>query len=220
MKKQSDTIYHRGPRKRDDDIHLTPDVSYITNPDVSHEHSDVSVAPIAKFVTGLFIFGLIVLALVWGLFRYFDNREKAIEPQASPLARRGDERLPPEPRLQLAPGFGVTREDGTRVDLSITKAPPELTIPQAEYIVVREQWERELTTYDWADAATGAVRVPIAEAKERYLRQEEERARTGGAQPPQQQQQQTPSTQGGQPGNAETLPAASSSGQTTEQKNQ
>lgn len=214
--KQSDTIYHRSPRKRGDDIHLTPDVSYIHNPDVSHEHSDVAVAPIAKFVTGLFVFGVIVMALVWGLFRYFDYREKALEPQASPLARRGDERLPPEPRLQLAPGFGVQLEDGSRVDLSITKAPPELTIPQAEYIVVRKQWEEELTTYGWADEGTGAVRIPLSEAKERFIRQEEEKAKTN---PAQQQQQQQPSTPGGQ-ANIETLPATSSSGQTTEKKNQ
>ncbi|HEX8476085.1 MAG TPA: hypothetical protein VF666_18950 [Pyrinomonadaceae bacterium] len=216
MKKQSDTIYHRGPRKQSDDIHLTPDVSYITNPDVAHEHTDVAVAPIAKFVVGLFIFGLIVLALVWGLFRYFDYREKAIEPQASPLARRGDERLPPEPRLQLAPGFGVRDENGKFVDLSITGAPPELKIPQAEYIETRKKWMQQLTTYGWADQGTGAVRIPIKDAKERFI-QQQAAAQTNPAQT--QSPQQTPQQQGGQ-ANVETMPAASSSGQTTEKKNQ
>ena len=36
----------RQAQKRDS-IHETPDVSYITNPDVAHEESDVAVAPAA-----------------------------------------------------------------------------------------------------------------------------------------------------------------------------
>ena len=44
------------------------------------------------------------------------------------------ERLPPEPRLQTAPGFGVKATNGDRIDLS-------LKAPQEEYRVVRKQWE-------------------------------------------------------------------------------
>src|ERR1051325_4654165 len=99
-----------GRRKRDS-IHETPDVSYITNPDVAHEESDVAVRPLLWFVGGLTAFTIIVCVAMWIMFQYFLNRELSQELKASPLARRGEETLPPEPRLQLAPGFGVRSEE-------------------------------------------------------------------------------------------------------------
>src|SRR5437763_13665331 len=95
-----------GRRKRDS-IHETPDVSYITNPDVAHEESDVAVRPLLWFVGGLTVFPIIVSVVVLLTFIYFQTREEAQELEASPLARPGAERLPPEPRLQLGPGCGV-----------------------------------------------------------------------------------------------------------------
>jgi hypothetical protein len=213
--KERDTIYHRGGKPRDD-IHLTPDVSYITNPDVAHEHTDVSVKPIAWFVVALFIFGVVVSVLMWALFGYFDKRERAIEPPASPLARRGEERLPPEPRLQLAPGFEVKTDDGKKIDLSVTGAQADLKVPQAEYWLVRQEWERQLKGYGWADESAGQVRIPIEEAMKLMLKREQEKAQGAPpAQTPQGQQQSTPES-----GAGETIPAASSSGKTLEKKNQ
>ena len=201
--------------RRYDNIHETPDVSYISNEDVAHEHSDVHVGPIAKFVIGLFIFGVAVHLLMWGLFRYFETRERTAEPPPSPLARRGAERLPPDPRLQLAPGFGVELEDGKRIDMSVNNQDPNLTQPQSEYWEVRKQWERELTTYGWADQGTGAVRLPIEEAKRLLVRQEAERSRANPAAQPGQQQQ--PGAQGR---TGETDTQETSSGQTQERRNQ
>jgi hypothetical protein len=204
--KKTDTIHHR--RRRSDDIHMTPDVSYISNPDVAHEHTDVPVAPVAWFVVGLFIFGLAVAGLMWGLFRYFDHRERTAEPPASPLARRGAERLPPEPRLQIAPGFGVTREDGTRVYLE------RLPEPQSEYRVLRQMWEHELKEgYVWENESAGTVRLPIDEAKRLYVAREQQRA-AGQPPPP-----APPQPQQHQPGH-ETMPAAPSSGHRPEVRNQ
>jgi len=205
--KKSETIHHR--RKRSDDIHLTPDVSYISNPNVAHEHTDVPVKPVAWFVVGLFIFGVATAVLMWGLFKYFDYRERAAEPPASPLARRDAERLPPEPRLQLAPGFGVTLEDGTRVNLE------QIPEPQSEYRVLSEQWKRELSGgYQWENQQAGTVRLPIEEAKRLYVAREQQRAAG---------QQQTPSPQPGQqtpPQAGEQMPAMPSSGRTPEVRNQ
>lgn len=201
--KKSETIHHR--RKRSDDIHMTPDVSYISNPNVAHEHTDVPVGPAAWFVVGLFVFGVAVALLMWGMFRYFDHRERAAEPPASPLARRDAERLPPEPRLQVAPGFGVTLEDGTRVNLE------RLPEPQSEYRVLSRQWKQELETYEWVNQNAGTVRLPIEEAKRLYVAREQQKA--AGQQQQQQQQQQH------QPGH-ETMPAMPSSGRTPEVRNQ
>src|SRR2546421_3755006 len=55
-----------------------------------------------------------------------------------------EERLPPEPRLQAAPGFGVKLVNGQWVGL-------ERREPQAEYRVLREQWERQLNCEDSND---------------------------------------------------------------------
>ena len=196
-----------------DDIHRTPDVSHISNPDVTHEESDVAVGPIAKFVFGLVVMCVVVSLLMWVLFNFFERRAQEAELPTSPLARQGAEALPPDPRLQAAPGFGVPLADGQRVDLSLKE-------PQAEYKVVREMWERELTTYGWEDEAAGTVRVPIEDAMALYL----QRRQQGGA------QGQAPAAPTGQPGQGgadsaapagrEEMPSGSSSGQQPEKRNQ
>jgi hypothetical protein len=205
-----------GRRKRDS-IHETPDVSYITNPDVAHEESDVAVRPLLWFVGGLTAFTIIVCIAMWIMFHYFLAREKSQELTASPLARQGEERLPPEPRLQLAPGFGVTTDDGVRHNLSYENKPEGVPQPQSEYLVVRDEWRRELSEYGWADEKAGTVRVPVDEAMRRYLQQR-------------QSKQQGQTQQGAQQGQAsatdaqvapkEQTPSDSSSGQQTEQKHQ
>jgi hypothetical protein len=82
------------------------------------------------------------------------------------------ERLPPEPRLQLAPGFGVESQDG-RVNM-------ELGAPQAEYIELHKQWQ-QLWEHGVKDAKTGTVvAMPIEEAKARLIGQNV-KAKTGPA---------------------------------------
>lgn len=196
-----------GGRKKYDDIHMTPDVSYIRNADVAHEESDVAVGPIAKFVVALFIFGVVICLAMLLLFNFFERRARESERRPSPLARQGAETLPREPRLQAAPGFGVDVPGGERRNL-------ELKEPQSEHIVVREIWERELTTYGWADESAGTVRVPIERAKQMYLERQQQKAQ--GAQPMGAQGQQGPLA----PPQNEQTPAASSSGRTTERRNQ
>lgn len=120
-------------------VHVTetPDVSHIKNLDVTHETSDVNVGGILKFVIGLTIFGIIVNVLMWGMFRVFNEQEIKKEPPKGPMAMTTEERLPPEPRLQAAPGFGVKLADGEWVPLDKRE-------PEAEYRVLHEQWERQL----------------------------------------------------------------------------
>jgi hypothetical protein len=114
----------------------TPDVSHIKNIDVTHEASDVSVSALLKFVAALTVMTVVVSVLMWGLFRFFESQAEK-EPKPGPMAMTKEERLPPEPRLQSAPGFGVKLENGKWVTL-------EKREPQAEYRVLREQWERQL----------------------------------------------------------------------------
>ena len=149
-------------------VHVTetPDVSHIKNLDVTHEASDVSVSGILKFVVGLTIFAVVVHVLMWGMFRLLSAQEDK-EPPPGPMAMSEQERLPPEPRLQAARGFGVKLENGQEVNL-------ENREPEAEYRVLREQWERDLKCSP-EESHTGPVHsantscVPIEQAMEKVL---------------------------------------------------
>jgi len=148
----------------------TPDVSHIKNVDVTHEASDVSVEGLLKFVVGLTLFAALVFVLMWGMFRLLSAQEdKELPP--GPMAMTEQERLPPEPRLQAASGFGVKLENGEWVNL-------ENKEPEAEYRVLREQWERELKCSpekshagsQHASSVEGQpVCVPIDQAMEKVL---------------------------------------------------
>lgn len=160
-----DSLGHEMMGKHDRE---TPDVSRIGNPDVQHEVNDVNASAIIKFIGGLAGALLFSFALVFGLF-YLLNwravRADAEEARARlPLARRENDRLPPEPRLQLAPGSGITLKDGRRVDLTTDKVPEQ---PQAEMRVLRKEWDHDLNNYYWVDRNAGTVGLPIEEAMRR-----------------------------------------------------
>lgn len=130
-------ITHKGKGHDPRHVTETPDVSHIKNPDVTHEASDVSVSGVAKFVVALTVLGIVVFGLIWAMFGFLNAQEEEKAPKPGPMAMTEQERLPPEPRLQAARGFGVTLANGQRVDL-------ENKEPEAEYRVLREQWERQL----------------------------------------------------------------------------
>jgi hypothetical protein len=203
-----------GKRKKDS-IHETPDVSYISNPDVTHEHTDVSISPLLKFVVGLAVFTLVTCAAMYLLFLFFEKRAEADERRPSPLARQKEERLPPEPRLQLAPGFGVTPGEGNRIDLSYdtegkTERAPQ---PQSEWWTMRDLWRHELETYGWESRESQTVRLPIQQAMEMYAaRQQQQQQQPGGAQA----QPGAAGAQSSQPG--QQIPSPAGSGTATEQR--
>ena len=138
----------------------TPDVSHIRNVEVTHERSDISVRGVLMFVIALSVSIAIVSTGVWLMFRYF-NGEEAKEPQAGPMALKKDERLPPEPRLQTAPGFAATLQDGKRVELNLKE-------PQAEYRVLREQWQQELRG-ELKDQSGNPIAMPIDQAMKQIV---------------------------------------------------
>ena len=175
----------------------TPDVSHIRNVEVTHERSDVSVIGVAAFVVVLTVAAVVIHVGVWLLFRYF-NAQEAKQPAPGPMALTQSERLPPEPRLQAAPGFGVKLQDGQTADL-------KLKPPQAEYRVLRDEWERELRG-ELKDES-GNTPIPIDQAMKQVVSGEGLPARTKTA-----------------PNKLEdwalSLPTASSSGRETEKRKQ
>jgi hypothetical protein len=185
-------------RGHDERIHETPDVSDISNPDITHEVSDVNTRGILWFV--LFLAGLIIVSLLLlrGMFNLFESWARTAEGERPVMARTAEERLPPEPRLQGAPGYTV---EGQNL---------ELKEPQAEWKVVQRKWEEELTSYGLVDRDQKIARMPIDEAIKKVARDGIQPVKTQNSnQQPQPQPVQTPSAQ---------QPSDSSSGRQTERK--
>ena len=152
---------HNGHGNGHGHVTETPDVSHIKNIDVTHEASDVSVGGILKFVVGLTIFAVVVHVLMWGLFRFFNSQEAGKEPPPGPMAMTEQERRPPDPKLQAAPGFGVKLANGEWV-------PLENREPQAEYRVLLEQWDQTLKE-GARDQSGKLVGLPIDQAMQKVL---------------------------------------------------
>jgi hypothetical protein len=139
----------------------TPDVSHIRNVEVTHETSDINVRGVLTFVVVLTITTIAIAIGMKLLFGYFDAQE-AKAPGRGPMALTDKkDRLPPEPRLQSAPGFEITTEDGKTTSL-------EKREPQAEYRVLRKQWEENLKT-GLKDSSGRVVGMPIDQAMQRVV---------------------------------------------------
>ena len=154
---------------KDGQVTETPDVSYIKNVDVTHETSDVYIAGIAKFAIALLVLTVAVYFLMWGLFRVFESRVK--EPPRSPMALTGRDRLPPEPRLQGAPGFGEGLERNANAGKSKAAGSPEPPKnPLWEIKAVRDQWNDVLENGP-VDQSGKRYGMPIEKAKQEILKQ-------------------------------------------------
>lgn len=138
----------------------TPDVSHIRNVEVTHETSDINVRGVLTFVVVLTVATIAIAFGLQILFAYF-NTQEAKQPRPGPMALKDKDRLPPEPRLQGAPGFGVTLETGQTVNL-------EKGVPQAEYRYLRQQWDENLTT-GLKDQSGRVVGIPIEQAMDKVV---------------------------------------------------
>jgi hypothetical protein len=106
------------------------------HPSRDHEHSDVRIGGVVKFLMILIVSGVLIQFLLSGMWKWFGHSVAPTEPQ-SPFA--GPRELPPQPRLQVHP----------RDDL--------------QFYLQAEQ--EKLNTYG-ADPATGAIHIPIDRAME------------------------------------------------------
>ncbi|HSE18332.1 MAG TPA: hypothetical protein VLB46_14860 [Pyrinomonadaceae bacterium] len=139
----------------------TPDVSHIRNVEVTHEASDVNVRAVLTFIVVLTVATIVICFGLVVLFKFFNQQEAKSEPKPGPMALKKEERLPPEPRLQAAPGFQVTLENGQSVSL-------EKAAPQTEYRVLRKQWEENLKT-GLKDQSGNVVGMPIEAAMDKVV---------------------------------------------------
>jgi hypothetical protein len=140
----------------------TPDVSHIRNVEVTHETSDINVRGVLVFVLVLTVTTAAVSVGMWLLFKFFNQQEARQEPKRGPMAVTSkEERLPPKPRLQVAPGFEAEVPGGYNEGL-------ELQPPQAEYRVLRRYWEQELNG-QLKDPSGKPIGVPINQAMEQIV---------------------------------------------------
>ena len=165
----------------------TPDTSHIKNIDVTHEVSDVYVGGIAKFVVALVVLMVASFLIVWGMFRALNSR--ITEPPRSPMALSEKDRLPPEPRLQGAPGFAegldkaaqAKNENKGEVSNEIKNRAPLPKDPLWEIRVVRDQWNDVLKNGP-VDQNGQRYGMPIEKAKEEVLKQMENQKAVGNRQ--------------------------------------
>lgn len=137
------------------------------NYEKTYETNLIGMRGIVYFTIGLFLLIVISFALMWVLQNVMEDDAKQTKDSKNPMMMNEQERLPPEPRLQLAPGFGVDGDKG-RVNL-------ELKAPQAEYRQLEDEW-RKLESEGQKDPRTGTVvTLPVEEAKKKFL---EESAKT------------------------------------------
>ena len=108
-----------------------------------HEPNTVGISGIVMFIIGLSASVVIIALLLLALLHYFDARKARMEPPAPPLTR--GEVLPPEPRLQGAPGHASS--------------------PAQDIRQFREQENQLLHSYGWVDERNGVVRIPVDQAK-------------------------------------------------------
>ena len=130
----------------------------------AYEKDRIELRGIVYFMLGLVMLIGVTFGLMGLLERVMENQKAASDKeQDSPMMMTREENLPPEPRLQAAPGYQVTREDNGKV------VNLELREPQSEYRELRNSWENV-----WKDGRkdpnTGTViTLPMEEAKKKVL---------------------------------------------------
>ena len=131
--------------------------------DLGYERNDIQVKGIVYFTVGLAVLIVITFALMWALYGVLEQNARDSQGPANPMQLSQAQRLPAEPRLQGAPGFGVDGPDA-RVNL-------ELTAPQSEYWELEKQWKETWEKGSKHPVTGTVISLPIEEAKKKVLEQ-------------------------------------------------
>src|SRR5687768_14537450 len=79
---------------------------------IPYEQNKIQLKGIFGFAIGLFLLIVVTFALMWALLNVLKDYAVENAGAPNPMAMSEKDRLPAEPRLQLAPGFGVESENG------------------------------------------------------------------------------------------------------------
>ena len=131
--------------------------------DSGHERSTIQVGAITWFIIVLTVGVVFVCWLMVAVLNTFEGREKKAELESRPSPFAAERaKLPPEPRLQLAPNSEQQIDNNEPPDLK-TQHPLE------EMKQLQNSWDQQLTSYGWVDEQAGVVRIPIDDAKRLLL---------------------------------------------------
>ncbi|SRR5579883_955447 len=126
------------------------DVADIRNEGVKHEEGDINVGPVYKFLIWLGLSMVVIYFIVYGIMKWNDARTAEMDQVATHLSKSKSEQLPPEPRLQLAPGHAIH--------------------PLIEGAQYRDSVMQGLQTYGYINKTAGTVHIPIDLAKDLLLK--------------------------------------------------
>ena len=126
------------------------------------EGAGIKARPILLFLAILAVATAFVFVIVRGLEYAFDRMSRTEQGTAATEVRlpESQRKLPPEPRLQGAPGQGSSRD---------TNVPSLL--PLDEMREYRTQINEQANEYGWQRKEEGVVRIPIEAAKEMIVKQ-------------------------------------------------
>lgn len=118
---------------------------YIPPPGMKHETRDLSTRVVVVFAVLLLVAAVAIHIVVWWMYAWMGRANDSAYTRQYPLAPVGAPKPPPAPRLQ--------------------------TQPREELKRMRQDEDRVLNAYGWADPNTGRVRLPIDRAMQLLLEQ-------------------------------------------------
>jgi len=97
---------------------------------------------------------IVAAALMWWLLKGFEGHDERRDPRPTPIEAANPQQPPPEPRLQVAPGFVVSNSGATAQS------------DREDMAAEAEQEKNLLQQPAWIDQGKGTLRVPIDVAME------------------------------------------------------
>lgn len=115
-----------------------------------YEQQDLSARSVYAFLASLFVGGVIVYFIVWGLYHFMDARARRRQPRPGPLVQQveTDTRIVSPDEIKKFPQPRLERNERTEI---------------REFRLNEEQ---TLNSYGWVDEKAGVVRIPIERAME------------------------------------------------------
>src|SRR5215213_370505 len=136
--------------------------------DKTYEQNIIGLKGIVYFGVGLLLLIVVTFVLMFFLLNVLEDqslkdRDEMIPMRREAIEKNADVFLPPEPRLQVAPGFGAEGENG-RVNL-------ELREPQSEWWELERKWKSDLANGQKDEKTGTVISLPIEEAKNRLIQE-------------------------------------------------
>jgi hypothetical protein len=136
---------------------MDTDHSMQTNPEVSYEHRDLGARNIFLFFAVLFVAGVLIHFLVWGIYGFFDHIILQAQPQTNPI--KPYEKTPPALILQNTP----------MVNLDKFAEPRLQNDEPADMRTLTSMENQVLNGKPWVDPQ-GVVHLPISVAIDDLLK--------------------------------------------------